>query len=82
MSAQQVIDAYLDLMEQLIPEERAKVEYVVVDIRSYGLCTLRTNSNMFWEAQIDAVTGELVWPQVVGVNGEWDAATGEWISWN
>ncbi len=81
ISAEQAIDIYLGLMGQYFPEERAKVEYVVVYFRG-GVWTLKTNADVLWEAQLDAVTGQLVSPWMAGVNGEFDAQTGEWVSWS
>lgn len=82
ISAEEAIDLYLGLMEQYFPEERAKVEYVAVYYRGGNVWTLKTNSDVLWEAQLDAVTGQLVSPWMAGVNGEFDAQTGEWVSWN
>lgn len=85
MTAQESIDMYLDLIEEYYPDAIDDVEYVVVSARGpAGECcewTLRSNTDALWEAVIAADTGKVLKPRIVGLNGEVDAATGEWIDW-
>ena len=85
MTAQQAIEKYLDLLAEYYPDAIDDVEYVVASVRGpAGECsawTLSSNTNALLDAVIAADTGKVLEPNIVGLNGEIDPATGEWIDW-
>lgn len=78
-TADEALDIYISLVEEHFPDQLSKLDYVVLKLSEnevldesgcrYQWCVVSTNIDAFFDMCINAETGAITAPQIVGVNG-------------